>query len=71
MNPATSTTFGVCIVKSKINLTTWAGGGLLFRNFKWFKKSEWKNNVPDAELISEKKLIGYGVADVSKEWTKN
>lgn len=29
--PATSTTFGVCIVKSKINLTTWAGGGLLFR----------------------------------------
>ena len=29
--PATPTTFGVCIVKSKINLTTWAGGGLLFR----------------------------------------
>ena len=36
------------------------------------KKSEWNiNNVPDAELISEKKLIGYGVADASKEWTKN
>jgi len=35
------------------------------------KKSEWKDNVPDAELISEKKLIGYGAVDVFKEWTKN
>ena len=57
----------MCIVKSKINLTTWAGGGLLFRNFKWFKKSEWKNNVLDAECILEKKLIGYGAIDASKE----
>lgn len=28
------------------------------------KKSEWKDNVLDAELISEKKLIGYGAIDV-------
>ena len=35
------------------------------------KKSEWKNNVWDAECISEKKLIGYGAIDVLSVWMKN
>lgn len=31
------------------------------------KKSEWKDNVWDAECISKMKLIGYGAVNVSKE----
>ena len=50
--PATLTTLGVCIVKSKINLNTWAGGGLLFMG-EYIEKSI----VDDtAELLTERGL---------------
>jgi len=46
-------------------------GGYPLETLNDLKKSEWKNNVWDAECISKKKLINYGVADVWREWTKN